>query len=84
MTPLVLDHAIGDRVVAAYNKTGKPVPVSIPGDSRKFEVVCTSDLEPKLIERERQQILSDYQSLQSEVTYDAEEVVAELRTRYGL
>ena len=50
MTPLVLDEAIGGRVVDAYNKTGRPVPISIPGDERQFEVVCISDLEPELTE----------------------------------
>lgn len=84
MTPLVLDQTIGRRVVAAYDKTGKPVPVSIPGDTRKFEVVCTSDLEPQLTTQEQRQILSDYQSVQSGISYDAEDVVAEIRARYGL
>ena len=84
MTPLVLDKAIGGRVVDAYNKTGRPVPISIPGDVRQFEVVCISDLEPELTEQEKLQILSDYQSLQSGISYDAQSVVAEIRSQYGL
>lgn len=84
MTPLVLDEAIGGRVVDAYNKTGRPVPISIPGDERQFEVVCISDLEPELTEQEKQQVLSDYQSLQSGISYDAQSVVTEIRAQYGL